>query len=189
VPRATQDPASSPVSFRLQGCHLLRPAFPCRSPSRWIGNSTLAVLQPRNRSPFPGLGSFAFARRYWRNHSCFLLLQVLRWFTSLGSLSPPYVFRRESSAFRRIGFPHSDTPGSMPVCGSPGLFAACHVLRRLSVPRHPLYALRSLTIHLFTVTRDESPVLSSKRRLLPTPLLPSSPAALHSPLLLAIWRT
>ena len=46
------------------------------------------------------------------------------------------------------GFPHSDIPGSKPACGSPRLFAACHVLRRLLVPRHPPYALSSLTIKL-----------------------------------------
>ena len=35
------------------------------------------------------------------------------------------------------GFPHSDISGSKPACGSPKLFAACHVLHRRSVPRHP----------------------------------------------------
>ena len=39
------------------------------------------------------------------------------------------------------GFPHSDTPGSLPVCGSPGLFAAYHVLPRFRKPRHPPFAL------------------------------------------------
>jgi hypothetical protein len=43
------------------------------------------------------------------------------------------------------GFPHSDIPGSTPVCGSPRLFAAYHVLHRLLVPRHPPCALSSLT--------------------------------------------
>src|SRR6201986_2255806 len=33
-----------------------------------------------------GLGSCAFARHYWRNHYCFLFLQVLRCFSSLGLL-------------------------------------------------------------------------------------------------------
>ena len=36
-----------------------------------------------------GLGYSDFARRYSRNHYCFLFLQVLRWFTSLGLLLPP----------------------------------------------------------------------------------------------------
>ncbi len=53
------------------------------------------------------------------------------------------------------GFPHSDIPGSEPVCGSPRLFAAYHVLHRLSAPRHPPCTLSSLT-KLECLTRDES---------------------------------
>ena len=45
------------------------------------------------------------------------------------------------------GFPHSDIPGSMAICASPGLFAAYHVFLRLSVPRHPPCALSCLTSH------------------------------------------
>jgi hypothetical protein len=40
--------------------------------------------------------------------------------------------------------PHSDIHGSKPARGSPWLFAACHVLHRLLVPRHPPNALLSL---------------------------------------------
>ena len=43
------------------------------------------------------------------------------------------------------GLPHSEIPGSTPACGSPRLIAACHVLHRLSAPRHPPYTLNSLT--------------------------------------------
>ena len=39
------------------------------------------------------------------------------------------------------GFPHSDIHGSLPMCGSPWLFAAYHVFLRLLVPRHPPCAL------------------------------------------------
>ena len=46
------------------------------------------------------------------------------------------------------GFPHSDTPGSSLACSSPRLFAACHVLPRRSVPRHPPCALLRLTDHV-----------------------------------------
>ena len=42
------------------------------------------------------------------------------------------------------GLPHSDIHGSKPARGSPWLFAACHVLRRLLVPRHPPNALLML---------------------------------------------
>ena len=47
---------------------------------------------------------------------------------------------------QRGGLPHSDIHGSTPARGSPWLFAACHVLHRLSVPRHPPDALVSRLI-------------------------------------------
>ena len=47
-----------------------------------------------------------------------------------------------SAGYRlRGGLPHSEIPGSTIARISPGLFAACHVLHRLSVPRHPPDAL------------------------------------------------
>ena len=46
---------------------------------------------------------------------------------------------------RPIRFPHSDICGSMDICSSPQLFAAYHVFHRLLVPRHPPYALSSMT--------------------------------------------
>ena len=42
------------------------------------------------------------------------------------------------------GFPHSDIPGSKGALASPGLIAECHVLHRLSPPRHPPNALLAL---------------------------------------------
>ena len=42
------------------------------------------------------------------------------------------------------GFPHSEIPGSKLVRSSPRLIAAYHVLHRLSAPRHPPNALKSL---------------------------------------------
>src|SRR5215469_5068349 len=50
--------------------------------------------------------------------------------------------------FCQIGFPHSEILGSRPVCDSPRLIAAYRVLPRLLAPRHPPYALSSLTIKL-----------------------------------------
>ena len=47
---------------------------------------------------------------------------------------------------QRGGLPHSDIHGSTPARGSPWLFAACHVLHRLLVPRHPPNALLTLEI-------------------------------------------
>jgi hypothetical protein len=46
------------------------------------------------------------------------------------------------------GFPHSEIVGSKPAHGSPTLIAACHVLHRLYMPRHPRIALTSrLRVH------------------------------------------
>ncbi len=42
---------------------------------------------------------------------------------------------------KSAGLPHSDIPGSKVAPTSPGLFAECHVLHRLSMPRHPPNAL------------------------------------------------
>ena len=41
------------------------------------------VLLPQECLDTPGLGSSAFARHYLRNHCCFLLLEVMRCFSSL----------------------------------------------------------------------------------------------------------
>ena len=51
-------------------------------------------------------------------------------------------------------FPHSDIHGSMDICSSPWLFAACHVLLRLLMPRHSPCALSSLT------SSEQSPLRS-----------------------------
>jgi hypothetical protein len=63
-----------------------------------------------------------------------------------GLSSPTYGFSRRYAGMTRRGLPHSEIPGSTPACGSPRLIAACHVLPRLLAPRHPPYALSSLTI-------------------------------------------
>ena len=44
------------------------------------------------------------------------------------------------------GFPHSEIRGSKLTRSSPRLIAACHVLHRLSMPRHPPNALMTLDL-------------------------------------------
>ena len=44
------------------------------------------------------------------------------------------------------GFPHSEICGSKGARASPHLIAACHVLHRLSMPRHPSEALKRLIV-------------------------------------------
>ena len=60
---------------------------------------------------------------------------------------PTYCYFIHSTLTRycRAGFPHSDIHGSKDICSSPWLFAACHVLLRLLMPRHSPCALSSLT--------------------------------------------
>jgi hypothetical protein len=62
------------------------------------------------------------------------------------------------------GLPHSEIPGSKPVCGSPGLIAAYHVLHRRPAPRHPPYALSSLTTTFPLLKRTHVLRLTSRRR-------------------------
>ena len=56
-----------------------------------------------------------------------------------------YFVQRRMTGYCPAGLPHSDIPGSMDICSSPRLFAACHVLLRLLMPRHSPCALSSLT--------------------------------------------
>ena len=58
-------------------------------------------------------------------------------------------------------FPHSDISGSMDICSSPKLFAAYHVLHRLLVPRHPPYALISITKRVRSTGMDLPPHMYS----------------------------
>ena len=112
-------------------------------PSRWFRfarRRRTAALQPRRRRNATGLGCSPFARRYSGNRCCFLLLRVLRCFSSPGS--PPGLTGIPRQ--RRGGLPHSDTRGSQGMCPSPRIFAACRVLLRLREPRHPPCALDRL---------------------------------------------
>ena len=59
--------------------------------------------------------------------------------------------------------PHSETPGSPIARISPGLFAACHVLHRLSVPRHPPNALTRLIRSSSAAHREQTPCLRQLR--------------------------
>ena len=60
-----------------------------------------------------------------------------------------YFVQRRMTGYCPAGLPHSDIPGSMDICSSPRLFAACHVLLRLLMPRHSPCALSSLTYRRF----------------------------------------
>ena len=128
--------------LRVRGFHPLWPAFPV--PFRSPGAPILRAHTPaRTRA---GLGSSRSARRYSGNHFCFLLLRLLRCFSSPGAPHAHYGFMCGYVRSALRGFPHSDTCGSTGICPSPQLFAACRVFHRPAVPRHPPCALPCLTI-------------------------------------------
>ena len=90
-----------------------------------------------------GLASFAFARHYSRNLGWFLFLFLLRCFSSEGSLRMT-MYSSYGSIFCMEGFPIRKSADITAICASPQLIAACHVLRRLPMPRHSPCALISL---------------------------------------------
>ena len=147
-PAVLRNLSTEPDCFRLQDCHLLWSHFPEGSTNNPVYDS--AALRP-NRPYNPREQALWFGLFRVRSPllaeslTCFLFLQVLRWFTSLRCLPHAYEFSVGYSGINQSGFPHSEIPGSKPACGSPGLIAACHVLHRLLVPRHSPYALSSLT--------------------------------------------
>ena len=54
------------------------------------------------------------------------------------------------------GLPHSEIAGSKPVCSSPALIAAYHVLHRLQKPRHPPFALVTFSLNEFSLNHKPS---------------------------------
>ena len=66
---------------------------------------------------------------------------------------PTYTYFIQCTLLRycRSGFPHSEISGSMRMCRSPKLIAACRVLHRLLMPRHSPCALISLTYLLLVL--------------------------------------
>ena len=153
-------PALLRCQLRVRIAFVYGPVTLCGSPFQRIRLTTglvtllLLVLQPPRHRNATGLGSSDFARHYFRNRGFFLLLEVLRWFTSLGSPLPPYVFRWRSPGMTLAGLPHSEISGSMRACRSPKRIVACHVLHRLSVPRHPPSTLSNLTIKCLDLMRS-----------------------------------
>jgi hypothetical protein len=67
------------------------------------------------------------------------------------------------SADRKGGFPHSEITGSKGARASPVLIAACHVLHRLSTPRHPSEALMRLIVLSKTHAMDIAVSLAAHR--------------------------
>ena len=111
---------------------LYGPSFKRASANDWIGNSTIVdPTTPAAPEGAPGLGYCDFARHYFRNRCFFIFLQVLRWFTSLGSLVPDYGFIGPYGGFTPVGFPIRKSPDQSLLAAPRGLsqlatsFIAC----------------------------------------------------------------
>ena len=74
------------------------------------------------------------------------------------------------------GFPHSGTHGSRLTYSSPWHFAVRHALHRLSVPRHPPYALSSLLASISRHARHRDGLLRLEIRV-QAPALRSGPGS------------
>ena len=87
------------------------------SPFRYSPAPLVSVLLPRARLDAPGLGCSPFARHYLGNHVCFLLLGVLRCFSSprsphpLGMVPAPLL----------VGFPIRKSPDQVVFADPRGL--------------------------------------------------------------------
>ena len=110
------------------------------------------------------MGCSGFARRYYRNHSCFLFLWVLRWFTSPGSLPAPMDSERNNPCSHGLGSPIRTSPDH-------DLFAAPRGLSQLTTSfiaylRQGIHthALSSLTIKFTPHTEQISANLLDSTR-------------------------
>ena len=117
------------------GFHVSRPTQVPRSYHTRCLYGSITLCAPTFQT-VPGL--FPFRSPLLRESTFFLFLEVLRCFSSLRS---PHLMM--VTGLQPAGLPHSDMCGSNPVCKSPHLFAAYHVLHRLRKPRHPPFALLS----------------------------------------------
>ena len=142
--RGTQDAASSPVHFSLRDCHTLWPRFPAGSRSIRFGNSTYAVLQPPGVNTWVWALPISLAATFGISVIYFPSGTEMVHFPELAHTS--LCIQPAVAGVHPAGFPHSEIPGSKPACGSPRLIAACHVLHRHLLPRHPPCALSNLTI-------------------------------------------
>src|SRR6188768_3954275 len=98
----------------------------------------VVVLQPQYCRNNIGLGCSAFARHYLRNHFCFLLLRLLRCFSSAGL--PPIGYY----VFNIVGCPIRKSTDQF-VCANPRSFSqlitSFIASESLGIPHTPLFCL------------------------------------------------
>jgi hypothetical protein len=157
VSRGTWVPNREKRPFRLQDDRLLWSLFPKCSAKTVLGNSLTPSCRDQAGSHDPAHTthtSLACVRfRLCPVRSPLLRVSRLLSFppgTEMvhfpGFASSPYEFRPGYPEFIGAGFPIRTSPDQSLFNDFPELIAAGHVLRRLPAPRHPPYALSSLTI-------------------------------------------
>ncbi len=102
---------------------------------QFIAQYNIVVLQPRTCRNMHGLGSFPFARHYLGNHCYFLLLRLLRCFSSARSRIIRHVFNMPGCPIRKSTdhFAFADPRGLSQLITS---FIASE---SLGIPRVPLF--------------------------------------------------
>ena len=136
IPRVPPYSGASLVtaSLPVRGCHPLRPAFPDRS-----GSLPLLCVKSYNPGRAVTLPVWALSVSIATTPDIDISFSSCRYLdVSVPCVRPVLL---TVPVLQTGGFPHSDISGSIPVCSSPELFAAFHVLLRLLKPRHPPYAL------------------------------------------------
>src|SRR5436853_7930990 len=147
-----------PIRCHLPGCHRLWPIVPDRLISKLVDHSPpLKAAGPYNPTVQARWFGLFRVRSPLLAESLLFSLPVGTEMVHFPTLpSTAYVFSGGSFGISQRGFPHSEIPGSKPICGSPGLIAAYRVLHRLLVPRHSPYTLSSLTIRNSNLRRSFS---------------------------------
>ncbi len=113
-----------------------------------VGSSLIVqVLQPRLCRDINGLGSSAFARHYLRNHCYFLLLWVLRCFSSPRSLSL-------RNSLNRLGCPIRTSTDQFVLADPRGfsqLITSFFASESLGIPRAPLFTYSTFVVFAYHV--------------------------------------
>ncbi len=129
------------VFFRLRDSHALRWAFPC--PSARFRQCVMQSATP-DIFLYPVWPSSRSLATTWEISVDFFSSPYLD--VSVQAVPPVYLWIQYTvTEYCSAGLLHSEIHGSVPICGSPWLIAACRVLLRLLMPRHSPCALLSLT--------------------------------------------
>ena len=169
VSRPSWDPGRPGLGFRLRGFHPLRPDLPVRSPS--LPGAMSRSRDPGVQAPRFGLSRFRsplLARSRLLSFPQGTEMFHFPWCSSCGTIE--FIPRCHGS--RHGGLPHSDTPGSRPVDGSPRIVAVFRVLLRLLMPRHPSCARiclarffpRSISIYVAILLNLQLPLFKEQCR-------------------------